>query len=142
MNKTATTVIMDDWPILILQTSDTLEDSMHALDVVEEIYETHQEPYAIVLDARDGRKPTATERNLQNDFRIKHEEHVRKYCRCSALVCNSALIKGIAAAMFLINPEYIGVLFSTSIGNMMLGFGVALATFGFWWMKKCVEIEI
>jgi hypothetical protein len=100
MNKTATTVITDDWPILILQTSDTLEDSRHALDVVEEIYETHQEPYAIVLDARDGRKPSATERNLQNDFRIKHEEHVRKYCRCSALVCNSALIKGIAAAMF------------------------------------------
>ena len=100
MTKISKTVITDDWPILILQTSDTLEESRHALDVVEEIYETHQEPYAIVLDARDGRKPSATERNLQNDFRIKHQEYVREYCRCSALVCNSAIIKGIAAAMF------------------------------------------
>ena len=100
MEKTSKTVITDDWPVLVLRTSDNLEASQHALDVVEEIYATHQEPYAIVLDARDGRKPSADERNLQNDFRIKHEEYVRKYCRGSALVCNSAVIRGIAAAMF------------------------------------------
>jgi hypothetical protein len=100
MIKTSKNVITDDWPIIILLTSDTLAESRHALDVVEEIYKTHQEPYAIVLDARDGRKPSAGERNLQNDFRIKHEKYVRKYCRGSALVSNSEIIKAIAAAMF------------------------------------------
>ena len=100
MEKTSKTVIMDDWPILILRTSENLEESKHALDVVEEIYTTHQEPYAIVLDARDGRKPTAVERNMQNDFRVKHEDYVKKYCRGSALVTNSSIIKGVATAMF------------------------------------------
>jgi tight adherence protein B len=61
--------------------------------------------------------------------------------KISAIVLG-LLTPGIAGAMFLINPEYIGVLFSTSIGNMLLGFGIVLAAFGFWWMKKTVEIEI
>jgi tight adherence protein B len=59
----------------------------------------------------------------------------------------SAIVLGmlppaIGAAMFVINPEYIGVLFDETIGNMMLAFAVVLAGFGFWWMKKTIEIEI
>ena len=61
--------------------------------------------------------------------------------KISAIVLG-LLTPGIAMAMFVINPEYIGVLFKETIGNMMLGFAVALATFGFWWMKKCIEIDI
>ena len=44
--------------------------------------------------------------------------------------------------MFVINPEYIGVLFSEKLGNMMLGGAVLLAGFGFWWMKKLIEIDV
>ena len=49
---------------------------------------------------------------------------------------------GLGAAMWVINPEYIGVLFSEKIGNFMLGGAVLLAGFGFWWMKKLIEIEV
>jgi tight adherence protein B len=49
---------------------------------------------------------------------------------------------GLGAAMFVINPEYIGVLFSEKLGNMMLGGAVLLALFGFWWMKKLIEIDV
>ena len=49
---------------------------------------------------------------------------------------------GLAAAMFVINPEYIGALFTTKAGNVMLGAALVLAGFGFWWMKKTIEIEI
>jgi tight adherence protein B len=49
---------------------------------------------------------------------------------------------GLAAAMYVINPGYIGVLFSEKIGNMMLGGAVLLAGFGFWWMKKLIEIDV
>jgi tight adherence protein B len=49
---------------------------------------------------------------------------------------------GLGAAMFVINPEYIGVLFSEKLGNMMLGGAVLLAGFGFWWMKKLIEIDV
>ena len=59
----------------------------------------------------------------------------------------SAIVLGIlppalAAVMWVVNPEYIGQLFNTTIGNIMLGFAVLLALFGFWWMKKCIEIDI
>jgi hypothetical protein len=100
MAKTSKTVITDQWPIIILLTSEDLEQAKEALDVVEEMYQTHQEPYVTVLDARDGKRPSAVERNLQNEFRVKHEAHVRQYCRGSALVCNSEIIKGVATAMF------------------------------------------
>jgi len=59
----------------------------------------------------------------------------------------SAIVLGIlpvalGAVMFVINPEYIGVLVSERIGNFMLGGGVLLALFGFWWMKKTIEVEV
>lgn len=59
----------------------------------------------------------------------------------------SAIVLGVlppalAVVMWVVNPEYIGQLFNTTIGNFMLGFAVLLALFGFWWMKKTIEIEI
>lgn len=49
---------------------------------------------------------------------------------------------GLAATMFVVNPEYIGLLFSEKIGNIMLIGAVMLASFGFWWMKKMIEIDV
>jgi len=49
---------------------------------------------------------------------------------------------GLGAAMFVINPEYIGVLFSSTVGHMMIGGATLLAGFGFWWMKKLIEIDV
>jgi tight adherence protein B len=49
---------------------------------------------------------------------------------------------GLAGAMYVINPEYIGVLVSEKIGNMMLAGATMLALFGFWWMKKLIEIDV
>jgi hypothetical protein len=100
MTKTSPTVVTDQWPILILLPSSNLDEAKHSLAVVEELYETRQDPYVTVLDAREGQRPSAVERNLQNAFRVKHEAHVRRYCRGSALVCNSEIIKGVATAMF------------------------------------------
>ena len=59
----------------------------------------------------------------------------------------SAIVLGllppaIGMAMFVINPEYIGLLFDETVGQMMLVFAVLLAGFGFWWMKKIIEIDI
>ncbi len=49
---------------------------------------------------------------------------------------------GLGFAMWVINPEYIGILFSERLGNIMLIGAGLLAGFGFWWMKKLIEIDV
>ena len=49
---------------------------------------------------------------------------------------------GLAGTMYVINREYISTLFNTRMGNFMLGYAVVSCLFGFWWMKKTIEIEI
>jgi len=49
---------------------------------------------------------------------------------------------GIGGAMYVINPGYINVLFTERLGNFMLGGAVLLASGGFFWMKKTIEIEV
>lgn len=49
---------------------------------------------------------------------------------------------GLGAAMWSINPDYMGVLFSSGMGQVMLGVAVVAALIGFAWMKKTIQIEI
>jgi tight adherence protein B len=49
---------------------------------------------------------------------------------------------GLAGTMYVINKEYISTLFTTRMGNFMLGYAIVSCLFGFWWMKKTIEIEI
>ncbi|MBK9181313.1 MAG: type II secretion system F family protein [Acidimicrobiales bacterium] len=61
--------------------------------------------------------------------------------RISAIVLGALpVILGIV--MWVINPEYIEVLFDNRLGQLMLAGSVLLAFFGFWWMKKTIEIEV
>jgi tight adherence protein B len=61
--------------------------------------------------------------------------------KVSAIVLG-VLPVGLGLAMYVINPGYINVLFERTVGQIALGFGITLAVFGFWWMKKMVDIEI
>jgi len=59
----------------------------------------------------------------------------------------SAIVLGllpIALGFFIytLNPEYMDPLFDTGIGKALMGGAVLLAFFGFWWMKKTIEIDI
>ena len=59
----------------------------------------------------------------------------------------SAIVLGILPValgilMFVLNPDYIGKLFNTRMGQVMLVCSGLLALLGFYWMKKTVEIEI
>ncbi len=61
--------------------------------------------------------------------------------RISAIVLG-ALPVLLGFAMYVINPEYVGVLIEETLGNIMLGLGVTAALIGFAWMKKIIDIEI
>jgi tight adherence protein B len=61
--------------------------------------------------------------------------------RVSAMVLG-ILPLGLGFMLWTINPGYMGVLFEETIGKMMLGGSVLLASAGFLWMKKIIDIKI
>ena len=61
--------------------------------------------------------------------------------RVSAMVLGALPIL-LGLAMYVINPEYVGRLFDTTAGNIMIGVALVAMAVGFFWMKKIVDIEI
>ncbi len=61
--------------------------------------------------------------------------------RMSAIILG-ALPVGLAVIMYALNPEYTGLLFTNSLGNIMLGVAIVAALIGFVWMKKIIDIKI
>ncbi|MGZ0220828.1 MAG: type II secretion system F family protein, partial [Acidimicrobiales bacterium] len=49
---------------------------------------------------------------------------------------------GLGFVMWAMNPDYISVLFTDSLGKMLLGAAMTAAVIGFAWMKKLIDIEI
>lgn len=49
---------------------------------------------------------------------------------------------GLGFFIYTLNPGYMDPLFEETIGQVMLGGALLLAFFGFWWMKKTIEIDI
>jgi tight adherence protein B len=61
--------------------------------------------------------------------------------RVSAMVLGFLPI-GLGFAMWVINPQYVGRLFDTTVGNIMIGVALVAMAVGFFWMKKIIDIEI
>jgi hypothetical protein len=102
ISKELEIIQMQRWPILVVYSPPnfTEEDLSAHLDELGKIYDTRKEPYVLVLDARSGRRPNAIQRKIQSEFREKYDAHTTKYCRGTAFVTNSELLKGAATAMF------------------------------------------
>lgn len=60
--------------------------------------------------------------------------------RLSGLVLG-LLPPGVGTLLYLINPEYIGVLFSEPAGKIMLGAGLVMQLVGYFWISRIVKIE-
>jgi tight adherence protein B len=61
--------------------------------------------------------------------------------RISAIILGF-LPLGLAFAMWAINPEYIGTLFNTTFGNVLLILALIGMLVGFAWMRQIIKIEI
>ncbi len=61
--------------------------------------------------------------------------------RLSAWVL-TALPIAIGVYMYAVNPDYIGLLFTTKLGLFMLGTAVILLVLGIFWMRKIVDIDV
>lgn len=49
---------------------------------------------------------------------------------------------GLGVVLYVMNPAYMGALFTESLGKVMLVAGTVSAIVGFAWMKKCINIEV
>jgi tight adherence protein B len=49
---------------------------------------------------------------------------------------------GLGGFIYMANPGYMDPLFEETIGKIMLGGSILLAFFGFYWMKKTIEVDI
>ena len=49
---------------------------------------------------------------------------------------------GLGLFIYTANPGYMDPLFEDTIGKIMLGGSILLVLFGFYWMKKTIEIDI
>ncbi len=61
--------------------------------------------------------------------------------RMSAILLGALPIV-LGGVMWLMNKDYIGVLFNETLGNVLLGTSVVAVIIGFVWMKKMIDIEI
>lgn len=61
--------------------------------------------------------------------------------KISAIVL-SVLPVGLGFFIYTINPGYMDPLFEQTVGKFLLGGSIVLALFGFWWMKKTIEIDV
>lgn len=61
--------------------------------------------------------------------------------RISAIVLG-LLPVGLGVVMYVINPDYVGTLIETTVGNVMLVLSAIAMLIGFFWMKKIIDIEI
>jgi tight adherence protein B len=49
---------------------------------------------------------------------------------------------GLGGFIYSANPGYMDPLFEETLGKILLGGSILLAFFGFWWMKKTIEVDI
>lgn len=61
--------------------------------------------------------------------------------RMSAIILG-IMPPGLGLAIFTINPNYISTLFTTTMGNFLLGTSGIAIVIGFVWMKKIIDIDI
>ncbi len=61
--------------------------------------------------------------------------------KISAIVL-TILPLGLGLFIYSVNPGYMDPLFDEAIGKVLLGGSLGLMLFGFWWMKKTIEIDI
>ena len=48
----------------------------------------------------------------------------------------------LAVALFYLQPDHMGLLFTDPMGRMMLGLTVVLQTIGYFWIRKVIKIEV
>ena len=81
-------------------------------------------------------------RTIRERFRIMgHIRTLTAQGRLSGLIVGRMPL-GLALLLMILNPEYMGGLFSSGIGKVMVGVAVTMQFLGFLWINKIVKIKV
>jgi tight adherence protein B len=83
---------------------------------------------------------TVAETMIQRDRLRREVNALTAEGRVSAAIL-SMLPPGLGLVMWVMNPDYVGVLFSRTIGYVMVGLAVVSGLVGLAWMKKVITID-
>ena len=90
------------WPVLIIRPKPvemTLEQLDAALEHYDAVLERRRASYAVVFDHRDVKYLRAAHRTRIAEYNKRHEARARAYCRGSAFVIHSPIVRGMMTAI-------------------------------------------
>lgn len=101
---------------------------------------------ALALQAQTGGGLTETLETLADTIRKRENARKRGHALASEARTSIYVLTGlpivIGAMLFVINPEYVGMLFSDPTGEKLLGIGCGMLAFGNWVMKQIIKASL
>jgi tight adherence protein B len=122
------------------------EDSLLALSIRVPLMDLRMLVTAILIQREVGGNLAEVLDNLADVIRQRFtvRRQLRTYTaqgRLSGYIL-AVLPIAVASLIFLINPPYIKLLFQHPLGKLMLGIAASMQLFGFFWIRRIVDIEI
>ncbi len=107
------------WPVLIMTTPEGLGETdaselREFMDLFYDFIREKKERYALVLNLLNMKNLSSNRRQIHNLAQKSNKELTQKYCSCTALVFESAVLRGVLQAMFwMMKPSYPTKVFKT-----------------------------
>jgi hypothetical protein len=94
-------VNLEHWPVMIVGNTAEEGDGALVLQFAElaRLYKEKPMAYINVIDATNGKAPTAKMRKMIADFGNLHQSHEMQFCKGKAFVFTNPMIRGIMVAV-------------------------------------------
>ncbi len=101
---------------------------------------------ALALQTQTGGGLTETLETLADTIRKRENARKRGHALASEARTSIYVLAGlpivVGAMLFVINPDYIGLLFTDPVGEELLGVGVGMLCFGIWIMQQIIKASL
>ncbi len=101
---------------------------------------------ALALQSQTGGGLTETLETLADTIRKRENARKRGHALAAEARTSIYVLAGlpivVGAMLFVVNPEYISVLFTDPVGEKMLGIGCGMLCFGIWVMQQIIKASL
>ena len=102
-------VVTADWPVIVVDTSDNLTDGelIDFLEKYDAFMQEQNQRHAVVVDLKRTKRMPSRQRKMITDSMSKRNEYTKQFSACTALVFESAVMRGMLMAIFwIVKPAY------------------------------------